>query len=369
MNSIAVNDAFVPSVPSGTKAPAGIRAVTLGAGVQQHELYTYLASKSAMVVGGSANTVGIAGGYIQGGGHSIMGWIAGMASDNALEFTLVTANVSYLPSHRRRRPMLTRLFDLQGQLVTANAYQNKDLFFALRGGGGGTWGVVVSVTVKAYPDYPVTFTLTNFTLLSPTAAFWSGVEAFHKFLVPLNDNGGTGYYYITPINPVPGIGNVATFVLQMWFVNQTDTNQIAAMFTPLLSALQTATGTTPGFRIIPFGAMSSMYNTFFTGSDYSGLLVQLGSRLVSRAFANSAGAASKIAKALSTVKLGPTDYIEGNVVAGGQVAANTAVDSALNLRGGKQSCICSSPVNGQLPLLWHSKRSSRPILPMTKCRY
>lgn len=214
--------------------------------------------------------------------------------------------------------------------MTANAYQNKDLFFALRGGGGGTWGVVVSVTVKAYPDYPVTFTLTNFTLFSPNTAFWNGVEAFHKFLVPLNDNGGTGYYYITPINPVPGVGNVATFVLQMWFVNRTDTNQITAMFTPLLSALETATGTTPSFRIIPFGTMSSMYNTFFTGSDYSGLLVQLGSRLVSRAFVNSAGAASKIAKALSTIKLGPTDYIEGNVVAGGQVAANTDVDSALN---------------------------------------
>jgi FAD/FMN-containing dehydrogenase len=93
MKNITVVNNFVPSVPSGITAPSGVRAVTLAAGVQEHDLYTYLATQGVMVVGGSANTVGIAGGFIQGGGHSIMGWIAGMASDNALEFTVVTANV------------------------------------------------------------------------------------------------------------------------------------------------------------------------------------------------------------------------------------------------------------------------------------
>ena len=218
----------------------------------------------------------------------------------------------------------------QGKLVTANAYQNTDLFFALRGGGGGTWGVVVSVTVKAYPNYPVIFTLANYTLSAANAAFWDGVEAFHKYLLPLNDNGGTGYYYITPISPVPGGGSVATFSLQMWFVNQTNVTKIESMLTPLLSALQNATGANPAFTMIPFPTMSSMYTTFFTGSDNDGLLVQLGSRLVSRSFVNSPGAPAKIAKALSSIKLGPSDYIEGNVVAGGQVAANSNLTTALN---------------------------------------
>lgn len=95
MKNIAVINSFVPSVPSGLTTPAGVKAVTVGAGVQMHEMYAYLGTQGVMVVGGSSNTVGIAGGYIQGGGHSIMGWIAGMASDNALEFTLVTASVCY----------------------------------------------------------------------------------------------------------------------------------------------------------------------------------------------------------------------------------------------------------------------------------
>ena len=51
--------------------------------------------------------------------------------DNVLEITIVTAD---------------------GNHVIANAYRNKDLFWALRGGGGGTWGVVTSVTYKTHPS-------------------------------------------------------------------------------------------------------------------------------------------------------------------------------------------------------------------------
>ena len=53
--------------------------------------------------------------------------------DNVLEIKIVTAD---------------------GNHVTANAYCNKDLFWALRGGGGGTWGVVTSVSYKTHPPTP-----------------------------------------------------------------------------------------------------------------------------------------------------------------------------------------------------------------------
>lgn len=42
-----------------------------------------------------------------------------------------------------------------GAIVTTNASQYPDLFTALRGGGGGTYGVVVSATIKAHPTRPV----------------------------------------------------------------------------------------------------------------------------------------------------------------------------------------------------------------------
>ena len=93
MKEIDLTDSFVPAVPTGTAPPRGVRAVTVDAGVQLGELYEYLGAKGAMVVGGFSRTVGMAGGYIQGGGHSAMGWLYGMASDNALEFQVVLADV------------------------------------------------------------------------------------------------------------------------------------------------------------------------------------------------------------------------------------------------------------------------------------
>jgi len=54
--------------------------------------------------------------------------------DNVLEITIVTAD---------------------GNHVIANPYQNEDLFWALRGGGGGTWGVVTSATYKTHSSTPL----------------------------------------------------------------------------------------------------------------------------------------------------------------------------------------------------------------------
>lgn len=73
-------------------------AVTIGAGVQLKELYTALGARNLTAVVGAAHTVGAAGGYIQGGGHSPLGTWKGMAADNALEFTVITAKVRTIPN-------------------------------------------------------------------------------------------------------------------------------------------------------------------------------------------------------------------------------------------------------------------------------
>lgn len=92
MKSIEFSDDFCLDGSSGGKGEGS--AVTIGAGVQLKELYVAAQSQGKTVVAGFANTVGAAGGYIQGGGHSALGPWKGMASDNALQFTIVIANVS-----------------------------------------------------------------------------------------------------------------------------------------------------------------------------------------------------------------------------------------------------------------------------------
>lgn len=71
---------------------------------------------------------------MQGGGHGPVSHFFGLGADQVLEYKVVLAS---------------------GQLVTANACQYTDLFTALRGGGGGTYGVVLSATIKAHPTRPV----------------------------------------------------------------------------------------------------------------------------------------------------------------------------------------------------------------------
>lgn len=106
-------------------------AVKLGAGVESLEAYKFADSHGLNVVGGNCPTVAMGGGFIQGGGHGPLASRHGLAADQVLEMEVVS------PS---------------GEPLTASAKENADLFWALRGGGGGTFGVVTSVTVKAFPD-------------------------------------------------------------------------------------------------------------------------------------------------------------------------------------------------------------------------
>lgn len=82
---------FIPEGSCSNKSMGS--AVTLGAGVVLQEIYTEAAKRNLTAVIGLAHTVGAAGGYIQGGGHSPLGPWKGMASDNALQFEVVTADV------------------------------------------------------------------------------------------------------------------------------------------------------------------------------------------------------------------------------------------------------------------------------------
>lgn len=62
-------------------------------------------------------------------GHAAFSSKYGLGVDNVLEFKVVTAD---------------------GKYVIANAATNTDLYNALRGGGGGNWGVVIEATFKAH---------------------------------------------------------------------------------------------------------------------------------------------------------------------------------------------------------------------------
>ncbi|KAI0437787.1 isoamyl alcohol oxidase [Xylaria telfairii] len=138
-------------------------AMKLGAGMQVEEAYRAAYAYKSLVIGGDCATVGVAGGYLQGGGHSALSSLYGMGADQVLEWEVV---------------------DGIGRLLVATPEHNGDLYWALSGGGGGTYGIVVSVTVKLYADMPITGVQLQFDLdPRKPEAFHLAVRKYHE-LVP-----------------------------------------------------------------------------------------------------------------------------------------------------------------------------------------
>ena len=137
-------------------------AVTVGAGVLGYEVLEAAHAEGLTVVSGECATVGLAGGFTQGGGHSALSTTFGLGADQTLSFEVVTA---------------------QGDIVTASATENSDLYWALSGGGGGTYGVVISMTVRAYNSKTVGGAAMQLLASSVTPEqFTAAVSKFHELM-------------------------------------------------------------------------------------------------------------------------------------------------------------------------------------------
>lgn len=153
-DGLEYHDAFIPE---GCDAGEAALAITAGPGVDMEAANTFGDAHNVTVVGGYATTVSWSGGFVQGGGHSVLSPVYGLAVDRVLEFKVVTPD---------------------GVYRTANACQNPDLFWALRGGGGGTFGVVIEATHRVEPAAPLVVASIDFTSNSTNLApyYAVGVE-------------------------------------------------------------------------------------------------------------------------------------------------------------------------------------------------
>jgi FAD/FMN-containing dehydrogenase len=76
------------------------KAIKMGAGVQGFEAMAAAKAVGQVVVGGECPTVGVAGGYTQGGGHSALSTSFGLAADQTLSFDVVLANGDFVTATR-----------------------------------------------------------------------------------------------------------------------------------------------------------------------------------------------------------------------------------------------------------------------------
>ena len=128
MNEVVLHDAFVGQGCQGAVEPAA--AVSAGAGAMWIDLYHAVTTDGGRYVqGGGCTDVGVAG-LVQSGGFGSLSKAFGTAAASLLEAEVVTAD---------------------GQVRIANPRTNPDLFWALKGGGGGSWGVVTRLTLRTHP--------------------------------------------------------------------------------------------------------------------------------------------------------------------------------------------------------------------------
>lgn len=184
-------------------------AVRIGAGVAGGEAATFASEHGYRVVVGSCPTVKAAGGFTQGGGHSFLTGLYGFGSDNVLEWEAVTAagvHVFATPTN-----------------------EHADLYWALSGGGGGTYAVVVSMTVRAFPDGNVALASMSINVANAGSvdAYWEAVSVYHKQMQPLVDQGFVAEYTIS---------NASLNVFGIMAPDHTADSLRSAM-APLLSAL------------------------------------------------------------------------------------------------------------------------------------
>ncbi|HEX6562805.1 MAG TPA: FAD-binding oxidoreductase [Chthoniobacterales bacterium] len=125
MNQVDLHDAFVGQGCSDHAAPQP--AVTVESGAMWIDAYHAVTVEAGRYVqGGGCTTVGVAG-LIQGGGFGSWSKKFGIAAAGLLEAEIVTAD---------------------GQVRIANACTNPDLFWAIKGGGGGSFGVLTKLTLR-----------------------------------------------------------------------------------------------------------------------------------------------------------------------------------------------------------------------------
>jgi hypothetical protein len=128
---------------SGIEVHPGSRAV-IGAGARLGPIATTLAAAGRVLPAGSCDTVGIAG-LALGGGVGVLDRKYGLTCDHLEAARIVTAD---------------------GRLRTVSATAEPDLFWALRGGGGGNFGIVTGFTFRTVPVADVA----TFQLYFPPAA-------------------------------------------------------------------------------------------------------------------------------------------------------------------------------------------------------
>ncbi len=207
MREITVHQAFVPAgAPRGTTP---VHAVTTSAGNRWLEAYRAATAAGRYIQGGGCTSVGACGGFALGGGFGSYSKRFGSGAAGVLEIEVVTAD---------------------GRIRTVNRFQEPDLFWALKGGGGGTFGVVSRMTLLSHPIPRTDGWLSGQVTAHSDAAYQELIQRYLEFVPGAINNAdwGEGVMWRKGVNEME---------LMTAFLDLT-TAEAEAVWAPLLDPLR-----------------------------------------------------------------------------------------------------------------------------------
>jgi len=179
-------------IPEGCSQYTAVDSITTGAGVSADEVYKFAEDEGVLIIGPYAPSIGISGGWVQAGGHSVLSPVYGLGIDRVLQYKIITTD---------------------GVLRIANECQNPDLFWALRGGGGGTFGVVIESTHKVENAISLIVSQIKFTPNATTGTEWWSL-LINNSLTWANDGWG-GHFTSTQLISVTPLLNLSSAISSM----------------------------------------------------------------------------------------------------------------------------------------------------------
>lgn len=276
------------------------------------DVYPLAQQNNVIVVGGGTPSVGALGGWMQGGGHGPASQHFGLGADQVLSAQVVLAD---------------------GSIITANACQNQDVYFGIRGGGPGTYGVVLSTVIKAHPMVDVQVQHVAIAPLSTnTSTLLDAVTIMFNAYPDLADSGIAGYGSWSVASATPLFADYyAGYVHGVYSFNQS-LEATQAAFTPTLAKLLPYNMSSLFISVsyVSYADYWSFYHTESGVESAAGSESALGSRLFSRASVQNT---TSLRDMIGVVAGSPTQYLSNNfeLVSGGQVFKDASdIYSGLN---------------------------------------
>ena len=224
------------------------------AGVYWDQAATVASAGDRLVVSGiSGNgTVGAAGGWQLGGGHSCLAPSYGLGVDNVLQYRVALAPCDDHSS---------------AAIVDANEVENADLFWALRGGGGPTFGIVTELFYKTHPQVATLVQIYSALLIDDAETYVDLLEVLLNAVPNLTDDHWGGYD--TAINTTTNgtsVYNLNVAYFRPGVTNSSDSDSIQTQnqtIQDLIGKLSEVASKSPGANITATNFFSPDWTTVY----------------------------------------------------------------------------------------------------------